>query len=143
VVSGEAGSTTKALCKDLGATAYFEKPIDFDGLKSSLARVLDAKREERRSEVRVGLRVPIKLIGGAANGKLFEEETVTENVALASFLCGCTAVLAKNSSVQVFLRSGDEQLVGKARVVRSQGNEAGYLRYAFRFIEKTGAWVLQ
>ncbi|HVS87363.1 MAG TPA: response regulator [Candidatus Acidoferrum sp.] len=29
VVSGEAGATTKALCKELGATAYFEKPIDF------------------------------------------------------------------------------------------------------------------
>jgi len=143
VVSGEAGSTTKALCKDLGATAYFEKPIDFDGLRSSLARVLGAKREERRSEVRVGLRVPIKLIGDAANGKLFEEDTVTENVALSSFLCGCTAVLAKNSSVQVFLRSGGEQLVGKARVVRSQGSEASYPRYAFRFIEKTDAWVLQ
>jgi CheY-like chemotaxis protein len=143
VVSGEAGSTTKALCRDLGATGYFEKPIDFDGLRSSLAKVLGAKREERRSEVRVGLRVPIKLIGGAANGKLFEEETVTENVALSSFLCGCTAALAKNSSVQVFLRSGGEQLVGKARVVRSQGNEASYPRYAFRFIEKTGAWVLQ
>jgi CheY-like chemotaxis protein len=143
VVSGEAGSTTKALCKDLGATAYFEKPIDFDGLRSSLAKVLGAKREERRREVRVGLRVPIKLSGSDANGKRFEEETVTENVAASSFLCGCTAVLAKDSIVQVFLKSGGEQLVGKARVVRSEGNETPYPRYAFRFLEKTGAWVLQ
>jgi CheY-like chemotaxis protein len=143
VVSGEAGGTTKTLCKELGATAYFEKPIDFDSLRSTLARVLVAKREERRGEVRVGLRVPIKLRGSDANGKLFERETVTENVALSSFLCGCTAVLAKHSSVQVYLRSGDEQLVGKACVVRLQGDAASYPRYAVRFLEKTGAWVLQ
>ena len=143
VVSGEAGSTTKALCKDLGATAYFEKPIDFDGLRASLAKVLGAKRDERRSEVRVRLRVPIKLVGRDANGKLFEEESVTENVALSSFLCGCTAVLAKDSIVQVFLKSGGEQLVGKARMVRSEANGTAYPRYAFRFLEKTGAWVLQ
>jgi CheY-like chemotaxis protein len=143
VVSGEAGSTTKALCKDLGATAYFEKPIDFDGLRSTLAKVLGAKRDERRREVRVGLRIPIKLSGNDANGKQFEEETVTENVAASSFLCGCTAVLAKNSTVQVFLKSGGEQLVGKARVVRSEATETPYPRYAFRFLEKTGTWVLQ
>ena len=143
VVSGEAGSTTKALCKDLGATAYFEKPIDFDGLRASLAKVLGAKRDERRSEVRVRLRVPIKLVGRDANGKLFEEESVTENVALSSFLCGCTAVLATDSIVQVFLKSGGEQLVGKAHVVRSEANGTAYPRYAFRFLEKTGAWVLQ
>jgi CheY-like chemotaxis protein len=143
VVSGEAGSTTKALCKDLGATAYFEKPIDFDGLRSTLAKVLGAKRDERRREVRVGLRIPIKLSGSDANGKQFEEETVTENVAASSFLCGCTAVLAKNSTVQVFLKSGGEQLVGKARVVRSEATETPYPRYAFRFLEKTGTWVLQ
>ncbi len=143
VVSGEAGSTTKLLCKDLGATAYFEKPIDFDGLKSSLAKVLGAKREERRSEVRVGLRVPMKLSGSDANGNPFEEETVAENVGLSSFLCGCTAVLPKDSIVQVFLRSGSEQLVGKARMVRSEASETPYPRYAFRLLEKTGTWVLQ
>lgn len=142
IVSGEAGSTTKALCKDLGATAYFEKPIDFDGLRSTLARVLGAKREERRGEVRVRLRVPLKL-RGSVNGKPFEEHTATENVAPSSFLCGCTAVLAKDSIVEVFLTSGGEQAVGKARVVRWEGDETPYPRYAFRFVEKTGAWVLQ
>jgi DNA-binding response OmpR family regulator len=143
VVSGEAGSTTKVLCKDLGATAYFEKPIDFDGLRSTLAKVLGARREERRREVRVGLRIPVKLGGNDANAKLFEEETVTENVAASSFLCGCTAVLAKDSIVHVFLKSGGQQLVGKARVARSEANETPYPRYAFRFLEKTGRWILQ
>lgn len=143
VVSGEAGSSTKALCKDLGAIAYFEKPIDFDGLRSSLAKVLGAKRPERRGEVRVRLRVPIRLKGKDANGRAFEEETITENVAPSSFLCGCTAVLAKDSIVQVYFKRGGEQLVGSARVIRSEANETPYPRYAFRFVEKTSAWVLQ
>lgn len=143
IVSGEAGSTTKALCKDLGAAAYFEKPIDFDGLRSSLAAILASKREERRSEVRVRLRVPLKLQGSDATGKSFEEETFTENVAQSSFLCGSTAVLPRDAVVRVFLKSGSEQLVGKARVVRSEASETPYPRYAFRFVEKSGAWVLQ
>jgi CheY-like chemotaxis protein len=143
VVSGEAGSSTKALCKDLGATAYFEKPIDFEGLRSSLAQVLGAKRPERRNEVRVRLRVPIKVRGKDSDGRAFGEETITENVAPSSFLCGCTAVLAKDSIVQVYFKRGGEQPVGSARVIRSEANETPYPRYAFRFVEKTGAWVLQ
>src|ERR1700690_4338057 len=36
VVSGEGGSQTKERCKELGAAAYFEKPIDFDALRVCL-----------------------------------------------------------------------------------------------------------
>lgn len=143
IVSGEAGSTTKALCKELGATAYFEKPIDFDALRSRLADVLHAKRPERRTEVRVRLRAPLKLRGIDAHGKSFEELTHTENVSLSAFLCGCAAPLQLGSIVEVFLLSGAEQLVGTARVVRSEATETPYPRYAFRFVEKTGEWVLQ
>src|SRR3984893_12077115 len=63
IVSGEPGSTTKTLCKELGATAYFEKPIDFEALRAGLARVLQVARPERRSELRVRLRVMLKLQG--------------------------------------------------------------------------------
>ncbi len=143
IVSGEAGSTTKSLCKELGATAYFEKPIDFDLLRSRLAEVLNAKRPERRSEVRVRLRAPLKLCGTDLSGKPFEERTHTENVSLKAFLCGCTASLNSDSVVNVFLLSGGEQLVGSARVIRSESTETPYPRYAFRFIEKSGPWVLQ
>jgi DNA-binding response OmpR family regulator len=143
IVSGEAGSTTKSLCKELGATAYFEKPIDFDLLRSRLAEVLKAKRPERRSEVRVRLRAPLKLSGVDSNGKSFEERTHTENVSLSAFLSGCTASLNTDSVVNVFLLSGGEQFVGRARVVRSESTETPYPRYAFRFVEKLGQWVLQ
>src|ERR1700716_476743 len=49
IVSGEPGSTTKTLCKELGAKAFFEKPIDFDALRAGLAKVLHAARPELRS----------------------------------------------------------------------------------------------
>jgi DNA-binding response OmpR family regulator len=143
IVSGEAGSTTKSLCKELGATAYFEKPIDFDLLRSRLAELLNAKRPERRSEVRVRLRAPLKLCVTDLNGKPFEERTHTENVSLKAFLCGCTASLNSDSVVNVFLLSGGERLVGSARVIRSESTETPYPRYAFRFVEKSGQWVLQ
>lgn len=143
IVSGEAGSTTKSLCKELGATAYFEKPIDFDALRSRLAEVLNAKRPERRSEVRVRLRAPLKLCGIDSNGKPFEERTHTENVSLSAFLCGCMATLNSGSVVNVFLLSGGEQFVGSASVIRSESRETPYPRYAFRFVEKSGQWVLQ
>jgi len=143
IVSGEAGSTTKSLCKELGATAYFEKPIDFDALRSRLAEVLSAKRPERRSEVRVRLRAPLKLCGIDSNGKPFEELTHTENVSLTAFLCGCSASLSSGSIVKIFLLSGGEQFVGTSRVIRSDSTETPYPRYAFRFVEKSGPWVLQ
>src|ERR1700694_2843787 len=71
VISGEGGAKTKEFCRDLGAAAYFEKPVNFDALRSSLAEALQSRRLERRSEVRVGLRVPLKLSGADCNRKAF------------------------------------------------------------------------
>jgi DNA-binding response OmpR family regulator len=142
VVSGEAGAATKELCKQLGATAYFEKPVDYDALRARLGDVLRSKQPERRSEVRVRLRVQLKLRGTDIHGKPLQELTTTENVSLSSFFCGCTAVLKRDSVVDVFLMGGGEALVGKARMVRSEAVDTPYPRYAFRFVEKTGNWVL-
>jgi DNA-binding response OmpR family regulator len=143
IVSGEAGATTKSLCKELGATAYFEKPVDFDALRASLAQVLRAARPERRSEVRVRLRVMLKLRGTDINGKSFEEASATENVSLAGFLCGCTATLKDDSVIEVYLISGGTQFIGTARVIRRDACDTPYPRYAFRFVEKRGQWILQ
>jgi DNA-binding response OmpR family regulator len=143
VVSGEAGSTTKALCKELGATGYFQKPIDFDSLRATLSKAIQARRPERRREVRVRLRVMLKLKGTDLNGKPFEERTATENVSPSGFLCGCIAKLKIDSLVDVYLLTGGEQFVGKARVVRSEAEDTPYPRYAFRIVEKAGDWVLQ
>jgi hypothetical protein len=62
---------------------------------------------------------------------------------LNAFLCGCTIALKPDSVANVFLFNGGEQFVGSARVVRSEITETPYPRYAFRFVEKSGQWVLQ
>jgi DNA-binding response OmpR family regulator len=143
IVSGEAGATTKSLCKELGATAYFEKPIDFDALRAGLASVLHAARPERRNEVRVRLRVMLKLRGTDVHEKPFAEESATENVSQSGFLCGCTAALKEGSTIEVYLTSGGTKVVGKARVVWSDGYNTPYPRHGFRFVKKEGEWILQ
>ena len=143
IVSGESGGSTKAFCKELGAQAYFEKPIDFEALKISIANLLRAARPERRSEVRVRLRVMLELRGTDRDGKRFEEASATENVSKSSFLCGCAAPLMKDSPVEVHLITGGIQSVGKAQVVRFENDNTPYPRYAFRFVERAGDWVLR
>jgi DNA-binding response OmpR family regulator len=143
IISGEGGATTKLFCKELGASAYFEKPVDFDALRAGLVKVLRATQPERRSEVRVHLRVMLKLKGADINEKSFEEISTTENVCKSGFFCGCTAVLAADSTIEVYLIGGGTKFVGKARVIRAEGNDTPYPRYAFRFIQKVGDWILQ
>src|ERR1700733_67967 len=50
IVSGEAGGQTKEHCKQLGAAAYFEKPIDFEALRACLQQIAKPRRHIPRSE---------------------------------------------------------------------------------------------
>jgi len=145
VVSGEAGSRTKELCRDLGAAAYFEKPIDFDSLRARLAELLQGHRKERRSEVRVQLRIAVRLTGVGRAGGRFDVITRTENVGRGSFLCACGVEMNDGSFTDVSLRLGDGQYdyIGKAEIIRSEYNETHYPRYGCRFKEKPEHWVLQ
>ncbi|MBZ5698348.1 MAG: hypothetical protein LAN18_07335, partial [Acidobacteriia bacterium] len=133
-----------ALCRGIILVAgEVEKPIDFEALRAGLANVLHAVLPERRSEVRVRLRVMLMLRGADINEKPFEELSPTENVSQSGFLCGCTALLKKDAVVEVYLVSGGTKFVGKARVVRSEVCDTPYPRYAFRFVQKAGDWILQ
>ena len=143
IISGEAGANTQLFCKELGATAYFEKPVDFDALRSGLERVLHAAQPERRGDLRVRLQVSLRLRGTDINEKPFEEVSATENVSKSAFFCGCTALLKKDSTIEVYLVRGGMKFVGKARVVRSEGSDTPYPRYAFRFVQQEGDWILQ
>jgi DNA-binding response OmpR family regulator len=143
VISGEAGSNTKDFCRGLGVAAYFEKPVDFTALHERLAELLTGGRRERRSEVRVRLNVPLRLRGKDAEGKAFEALTTSENVSLNGFLCACGANLSIDSIIDVYLVGSSEQLVGKARIARSESKNTEYPRYGCRFVEKIGNWVLQ
>ena len=92
---------------------------------------------------KIHLRVMLKLQGADSNEQPFEEISNTENVSKSGFLCGCTARLKKDSVIEVYLVSGGTKLVGKARVVRSEGSDTPYPRYAFLFVRKEGDWLLQ
>jgi len=143
IVSGEAGAQTKEHCKQLGAAAYFEKPLDFEALKACLRGIVKKSRNVPRTEVRVRLRVPLKLRGKDAQGNDFEEVATTENVSLSGFLCSCARKIPMGSSVDVYLVSGRDECVGKAQIMHSDANALPLNRYGCRFTEKKGPWVLQ
>jgi len=140
--SGEAGGQTKEHCKQLGAFAYIEKPIDFDVLRTCLTQLTKTRRFTPRSEVRVRLRVQLKLRWTDKEGKKIDQETATEDVSLSGFLCTCTSDMPVDSVVEVYLTTSGPHYVGKAKVVHSDTKAAPLCHYGFRFIEKTGPWVL-
>jgi CheY-like chemotaxis protein len=143
IVSGEAGGQTKEHCKQLGAAGYFEKPVDFDALRACLCRMAKTRLYIPRTEVRVRLRVALKLRGTDSQGKRFEEAATTENVSLSGFLCNCAAEIPGDSVVDVYLTSNGEEYVGKAKIVHSGLNNKSLRQYGCCFLEKTGPWVLQ
>ena len=143
IVSGEAGGQTKEHCKQLGAAGYFEKPIDFDALRVCLRQLAKHRNDTPRSEVRVRLRVSLKLRGLNEHGQQIDEPATTENVSTSGFLCVCAASFAANSNLAVFLTTPDEKYVGKAKIVHSDSQSAKLRRYGCVFTEKSGPWVLQ
>jgi DNA-binding response OmpR family regulator len=145
VVSGESDARCRAHCERLGALDYFQKPIDFKRLQGRLVEELQKQHPERRRSARVRMKVPIRLRGTDVRGDLLDEVTSTENVSLDGFLCECSASLAKNSVVEVFLVGNTEAVryVGRARVVRREAPDTPWQKYAFEFQEKTSEWVLQ
>lgn len=143
IISGEGGSETKEQCLRLGAAAYFEKPIDFDSLRGALREIAKPQQHVSKKEVRLQLRVPLRLEGTDASGKNFEEAATTEDVSLSGFLCSCTAELVADALVDVYLAGRGKNYVGKAKVVHTSAKGAQARQYDCRFVEKTGPWVLQ
>ncbi len=143
VVSGESAARYKTFCHDLGAAAYFEKPVDFDELKRCLAALMEGGQQPRTSEVRVRLRVILKLKGTDSNEEHFDVLTTTDDVSSGGFRCSCSARLPKDRDVDVFLASGQEQYVGRARATQAEWADSPIPRYGFRFFEKPKNWVLQ
>jgi CheY-like chemotaxis protein len=142
VVSGEGGSQTEQYCKKLGAVGYFEKPINFEALRSCLAQVIKKRRYLSRAEVRVRLQVALRLRGKNAEGRIVEEVTTTEHVSLCGFVCNCNSDFLERSALEVYLPSHGDARVGRVQVIQIEA-KAGVRQYEFRFLEKSGSWVLQ
>ena len=105
VITSLPAAEYKDYCLNLGASDYLEKPVDFASLKTRLAGVLESKQSERRTEVRVRLKVTVKLKGTDKKGSPFELLTTTEDVSAGGFLCGCAESLENGSIVEVDRKS--------------------------------------
>jgi CheY-like chemotaxis protein len=143
VISGEDGTKYRQYCKNLGATAYFQKPLDFAALRTALDGAIQGKQAERRAHVRVRMRVALKLRGTDIAGKRFEEKVFTENVSAGGFLCQCKALLFEGAAVEVFLVGEQERYAGLAQVVRHDTPDPSERWFGFQFKEMTTEWVLQ
>jgi twitching motility two-component system response regulator PilH len=145
IVSGESANRCREHCERLGAVDYFQKPVDFKRLQARLLEELQKQRSERRGSVRVRMKVSLRLRGIDVSGCEFEELTHTENVSVDGFLCQCTASLARNSIVEVFIAAGHEKYnhAGTARVVRRADPDTPWQKYGFQFQTRTTQWVLQ
>ncbi|HTB93708.1 MAG TPA: hypothetical protein VK728_12825, partial [Candidatus Sulfotelmatobacter sp.] len=86
---------------------------------------------------------PLKLQGKDSRGESIELITATENVSRNAFLCACNFVLDVGSTFRVSMASSNVEVAGDASVVRAEWTETQYPRYAFRFLKKTGVWVLE
>ncbi len=144
VITGQEGAKYREHCASLGAKGYFQKPIDFVALRSTLSAELQAKQTERRKHKRVQMRVLLKFRGTDAAGKRFEAATTTENVSAGGFLAACATELVKGTPVEVFLAmGGQERYAGRAQAVRKESPGSPWQRYGFEFLETTADWVLE
>jgi DNA-binding response OmpR family regulator len=143
IVSGESAGRYKDFCESIGAKGYFQKPIDFEALRTRLGEVLDNRNVNRRSEPRVRLRLMLTIRGVGANGEPFEYFTATENVSGHGFFCGCTTSLLTGMIVEVFLEDSGRQPCGKARVVHVERRGTPAQGYGFQFVGDPLAWILR
>jgi CheY-like chemotaxis protein len=143
VITGQSASEHQDACLNLGATEFFQKPLDFGRLKSSLQALPTNERKDRRGEVRVRLKVVLKLLGSDASKKEFELLTYTDDVSVSGFSCRCPIVLKENTVVQVLqLGAGGERVVGTARLVHTEWAGLPWQACGFTFTKKQGAWIL-
>jgi DNA-binding response OmpR family regulator len=143
IMTDESADRLKAFCQNLCAVDYFEKPVDLDALRDRLEAVLANPRPERRAEVRVWLRLILRLRGKDTAGTKFDLLTTTEDVSANGFLCRCTASVPKGAIVDVSLMNGGEHPVGRAQAVRGEWESQLIPHYGFRFTHTPLVWVLQ
>ena len=142
IITTEGNEKPESAFQGISAAARFSKPLDYDGMKARMADVMASRHPERRTEIRVALRVVVKLEGADARGAKFVLVAITEDVSASGFRCGCTFDLPKGRVVEVYLISNEESHVGQARVVRSEGTGTALPLYGFRFVGKPAKWVI-
>jgi DNA-binding response OmpR family regulator len=143
VLSGNPAAQYGSFCSHLGARDYFQKPIDFDRLRTRLSELIEQELPDRRPELRLKLQVMVELRGLDRYGKAFQEFASTEDVSANGFCCAVALRLDRKSIVEVFLRSGDiKRRVGRAQVVYTLWRGTRDPQYGFQFTQKPSEWLL-
>ena len=143
VITGQSAEEHREFCLNLGARDFFQKPLDFEKLKSAIQKAINSPHNERRRDHRIRLKVILKLVGTSASGKRFDLLTSTEDVSANGFLCKCNVDLEPGGIVEVFLLSrSSEVLVGRASMRHTQWPGTAWQNCGFGFIEKNASWVL-
>ncbi len=143
IISGAPKSLYKDFCYTLGARGYFEKPIDFDLLKTRLAETLAGNLGDHRAEPRISMRLGVKLRGVDQKGEPFEILTSTENVSRHGFTCGVNVPLGENAIVELFLWTRtSRRFAGQARLVWLEWSDTALMPTGgFRFVEEPREWI--
>ena len=143
IVSGKSSDQDKEFCQNLGAKAFFQKPVDIESLKKTLALLVADRKRDRPAEPRVHLKVALTLRGTDSNSRPFILDVMTENVSANDFLSVCNVPLKEGAIVDVHLTQNGGKLVGKARVNRVDWPGTPSQRCDFHFAEKPTEWILR
>ena len=142
VISGAPKALYKDFCDTLGASGYFEKPVDFALLQGRLTAALSRRQENRRAEPRIRLRITLKVRGTDAKGNPFESLVFTENVSRRGFACGLSVPLKENATVEVFLwMPTAHRFTGEARLAWLQLSDTPAQLCGFQFLGDPREWI--
>lgn len=142
VITGQSGDH-KHECESMGASGYFEKPIDFDNLKRVLETALKDSDATRSGSGDLPMRVALKVQGRDVAGEPFADSVETESVAVDGFLCVSGRILEEGCMLHVFLSGRTELYAGVAVVAERVPAGLARHRYRFRFDGERKNWILQ
>jgi DNA-binding response OmpR family regulator len=143
VVTGQSGKH-KSECESLGATGYFEKPIDFVKLKQTLAATLANKSsQQNHAGAALRMKVRIRLQGTDTAGQEIAEVAETETVSPEGFECVSSKSFREGTIFKVFLMGCTEHYAGDAKLRDCASAGLERQRYRFEFAGETNNWILQ
>jgi CheY-like chemotaxis protein len=142
VITGQSANH-KRECEAMGATGYFEKPIDFENLKHVLENALEASPAARSGSGELHMRVALKLQGEDAGGEQFTDCAETDSISADGFLFVSPRTLEEGSMLNVFLTGRTKLCAGIGRVVERVPAGLERHRYRIKFDGETENWILQ
>jgi len=140
VITGQSGSHKKE-CEAMGATGYFEKPIDFAKLKHALDTALTTVSSKCSNPEEFCIRVPLVLKGRNGSSEV-AWPVETERISAEGFVCVSDRELCQGVHFDVFLRGKRDTHAGVAKVIERVSAGLQRHRYRFQFDSKNTDWII-